>query len=247
MNITAGITDLALTLDGGTANRFHAALLADEDGLTLVDTGLPGMYEQLEQHIRQAGLEPESIKRLILTHQDADHIGTLPELLQRLPHVEVWAHGDERPYLEGEKPLIKMQPGHLENMPPEQREPIRNMLDVLVPGRVTRVLEHGEQLPLQGGLRVLHTPRHTPGHISLYAPHDKLLIAGDALRIADGELALSEPRFTLDMDQAAASLNLLLELDIERVLCYHGGLFEGDVHGSLQKIIKRSFTGVDKE
>ncbi len=226
---------------------FHAALLADEDGLTLVDTGLPGMYGQLEQHIRQAGLAPESIKRILLTHQDADHIGTLPDVLERLPHVEVWAHGDERPYLEGEKPLIKLQPGQLEKMPPERREPMQQMLSSLVPGLVTRVLEHGEQLPLQGGLRVLHTPGHTPGHISLYVPDEKLLIAGDALRIADGELALSEPRFTLNMDQAAASLNQLLELDIERVLCYHGGLFEGDVRGGLQKIAKRSFTGVDKE
>ncbi|QDH22441.1 MBL fold metallo-hydrolase [Saccharibacillus brassicae] len=240
MKITAGITDLALTPDGGgAAHAFHAALLEDEDGLTLVDTGLPGMYEQLETRIVQAGLKPETIRRILFTHQDADHIGTLPELLQRLPHVEVWAHADERPYLEGEKPLIKLPPQTLIDMPPQRREPLQRMLDTLVPGRVTSVLAHGELLPLQGGIRVLHTPGHTPGHISLYVPGEKLLLAGDAMRVSNGELELAEPRYTQDMDQAVASLKQLLDLEIDRVLCYHGGLFEGDVRGELRRLTTR--------
>ncbi|WP_235946187.1 MBL fold metallo-hydrolase [Saccharibacillus alkalitolerans] len=240
MKITANITDLELTvMQGETPNAYHASLLADEDGLTLIDAGLPGMFGQIEEKIRAAGCSPDGVKRLLLTHQDLDHIGTLPQLLERFPGLEVWAHQGEQPYLEGEKPLIKVPRERVRSMPEGMRALTERMIESLVPGRVTHVLEHGEELPLQGGTIVLHTPGHTPGHISLYIPREKLLIAGDALRIDDGVLALPPENFTPDMAQASRSLEQLLELDIDRVLCYHGGLFEGDVRAGLQQIINR--------
>ncbi|OWA34737.1 hypothetical protein B9G55_16135 [Saccharibacillus sp. O16] len=241
MKLTSGIKDLALTTNGnGASDPYHAVLLVDEDGLTLVDAGLPGMYEQIVQRVEAAGLDASQIKRILFTHQDLDHIGTLPQLLEHLPEAEIWAHRDEQPYLEGKLPHIKITPSRLESMPPQQREAAQRMLDALVPGRVTRVLEHGEKLPLQGGMIVLHTPGHTPGHISLYVPEEKLLIAGDALRVVDGELAGPAEAFTPDMKRALQSLEQLLELEIDRVFCYHGGMYEGNVHGALRQIMTRS-------
>lgn len=240
MKLTSGITDLALGVgQGGHADVFHAVLLSDEDGLTLVDAGLPGMYEQIVQRIEAAGYEISHVKRILFTHQDLDHIGTLPDLLKHLPEAEIWAHRDEQPYLEGALPHIKVTPKRLESMPAPQREAVQRMLDALVPGRVNRVLEHGENLPLQGGMLVLHTPGHTPGHISLYVPSEKLLLAGDAMRVVEGELAGPAEAFTPDMDQAIRSLEQLLELDIDRVFCYHGGLYEGDVSGAISRIVTR--------
>ncbi|MDO3408702.1 MBL fold metallo-hydrolase [Saccharibacillus sp. CPCC 101409] len=237
MKMTTGITDLELTvLQGGTPNVYHAALLADDDGLTLIDAGLPGMLGQIEEKIRAAGYNPDDVRRIVFTHQDVDHIGALAQLLERLPGVEILVHADERPYLEGEQALIKMPAERLQSMPDGLRRLAEQMLASLVPGRVTRVLQHGEELPLQGGLRILHTPGHTPGHISLYVPGEKLLLAGDALRVENGALAGPSEPYTPDMNQALRSLEQLAELEIDRVLCYHGGLYEGDVRGALQKI-----------
>lgn len=78
-------------------------------------------------------------------------IGNLPEIWQKTGcRISVYAHEQDRPYIQGELPLIK--DGHLDN-PPK--------------GNVTDLLVDGQELPLCGGIRVIHTPGHTEGHISL--------------------------------------------------------------------------------
>ena len=88
-----------------------------------------------------------------------------------------------------------------------------------------------------GKVEIISTPGHTPGHISLYLHEFKTLIAGDALFLQDGELVISPPMFTFDMEQARQSLKKLLEYDINKILCYHGGVFEGDIKEALKKIL----------
>jgi glyoxylase-like metal-dependent hydrolase (beta-lactamase superfamily II) len=53
----------------------HAYLWRDPDGLTLIDTGLPGSAPLIADAIRQAGSEPADLRRLVLTHFHADHTG----------------------------------------------------------------------------------------------------------------------------------------------------------------------------
>ncbi|WP_317618381.1 MBL fold metallo-hydrolase [Paenibacillus sp. PL91] len=95
---------------------------------------------------------------------------------------------------------------------------------------VTRLLADGETLPIGGGLTVIHTPGHTPGHISLYHQASKTLIAGDALVIQNGELQGSSPYSTVNMEQALRSLEKFKPFDIEAVICYHGGLLRGNIN-----------------
>ena len=87
-----------------------------------------------------------------------------------------------------------------------------------------RALADGEELPYGGGIVVIHTPGHTPGHMSFFLPADHLLISGDALRVESGVLEGPNPKVTPDLSLAAASLRKLLGYPIDRVLCYHGGL-----------------------
>lgn len=73
------------------------------------------------------------------------------------------------------------------------------------------------------GLRVIHTPGHTPGHISVFDPESGLLVAGDALNGTDGGgLSGPNPDFTADLDLANASVAKLAERDVETVLVGHG-------------------------
>ena len=140
----------------------------------------------------------------------------------------VLAHAGDIPYIQGERPLIKMDPKRVETMiqavPAEQRDRVRELLLHPPAVRVDRALVDGEVLPLRGGIVVIHTPGHTPGHISLFLPSDRLLVSGDALRVVDGVLAGPSPTATPDLAQATASLGKLLGFDIDRVICYHGGL-----------------------
>jgi glyoxylase-like metal-dependent hydrolase (beta-lactamase superfamily II) len=86
---------------------------------------------------------------------------------------------------------------------------------------------------------VIHTPGHTPGHISLFIPAERLLISGDALRTENGDVVGPHPPATPDMPLAIASLKKLLDYPIDRVLSYHGGLSKP---GALAKI--RELAGV---
>jgi glyoxylase-like metal-dependent hydrolase (beta-lactamase superfamily II) len=71
------------------------------------------------------------------------------------------------------------------------------------------------------GVRVVGTPGHTLGHISLFEPATGILVAGDALRTESG-LAGSNPESTADQTQADASVRKLAGLDVKAILCGHG-------------------------
>jgi glyoxylase-like metal-dependent hydrolase (beta-lactamase superfamily II) len=62
------------------------------------------------------------------------------------------------------------------------------------------------------------------------------LIAGDALFLQDGELLLSVPMYTLDTEQARESVKKLLDYDIDKIICYHGGIYEDNIKETLKKI-----------
>ncbi|KAI7258812.1 hypothetical protein KC345_g10474 [Hortaea werneckii] len=120
-----------------------------------------------------------------------------------------------------------MTPERISRMPLAFQEQINIFLDQLAQlGEIT-ALQDGQRLPWGGGAEVIHTPGHTPGHISLYIPQEKLLLAADELRVVEGRLAGPMESATPDMPLALQSLNKLSRLPVRNVLCYHGGWYDG--------------------
>ncbi|HKJ92492.1 MAG TPA: MBL fold metallo-hydrolase, partial [Longimicrobiales bacterium] len=101
---------------------------------------------------------------------------------------------------------------------------------------VTRALQDGDELPYCGGILVLHTPGHTPGHISLYLRRSKTLVSGDALVSENGVLQGPRPGATPDMATAVASLSKLTGLDIVTAITYHGGVVKENVKDRLAEL-----------
>ncbi|KHF35150.1 putative metallo-hydrolase YflN [Paenibacillus sp. P1XP2] len=93
---------------------------------------------------------------------------------------------------------------------------------------VHRVIHDGQRLDICGGIEVIATPGHTPGHISLYHVPTKTLIAADALRVVDGRLYGPDPDQTLDMGRAMESVGKLAGCEIETIICYHGGMYKDE-------------------
>jgi len=229
MNIGKNLEALDIQMRfGANESTIYLVLMWDEkEGATLVDTGVPGSHVAIQAHLSRLGLGWKDIRRVILTHQDIDHIGGASAVVEA-SKAQVLAHADDIPYIQGERGLLKMNPGRLEAMlaamPEGQREGVRRLFANPPKVRVDRALADGETLPYRGGIVVIHTPGHTPGHISLYLKADRLLVSGDALRVENGVLAGPSPQATPDLPQAMASLRKLLPFAIDRVLCYHGGL-----------------------
>lgn len=101
---------------------------------------------------------------------------------------------------------------------------------------VNRMLRDGEELPLVGGIIVIHTPGHTPGHTSLYHMPSKTLIAADALNVIDGRLVGPDPATTFDLALARLSLQKISHFDIRNMICYHGGLFTNNPNQRIREL-----------
>lgn len=218
----------------------HPVLLKDQDGLTLVDTGMITQWDRIKDAIAEQGEDYRQIKRVILTHQDIDHIGNVHSLLDELPDTALLAHEDEIPYLTGDKPFIKMTPERISQLQGMMRQDVDALLARLPDLRFVKLLQDGDVLPYGGGIQIIHTPGHTPGHISIYVPREGLLLAADELRVVDGELVGPMEVATPDMKQAILSLDKLLELEIRQILCYHGGLYSDEDTAATLRSLRES-------
>ena len=137
------------------------------------------------------------------------------------------------PHIDGTLKPLKPSPEML-----EQRPQMREALEHLEPVRVDEHVEDGDRLDLAGGTRVIFTPGHTPGHLSLYLEQPKVLVAGDALTAEGGHLNGPNPPLTLDVREAARSVRRLADLEIDTIVCYHGGVVGEDANGQLRRVLQ---------
>ncbi|CAN7684466.1 MBL fold metallo-hydrolase [Paenibacillus sp. LjRoot56] len=247
MQISEGLysVDLSVPLMG-RINVIHPALFVDEQGAVLVDTGYPGTLPLLHKTLENLGVDASTLDSVILTHQDIDHIGGLPALLEASSHpLEVFASELEKPYIQGDKMLIKITPASIEravaNLPAdtthEWRDAFQRNLENPPKAPVNTLLEDGQVIDRCGGIVVILTPGHTPGHLSLYHKKSKTLIAADSMVVAEGELQGPIPAYCADYPIALQSLRKYLQFDIEQVLCYHGGLITDKVNQRIAEIV----------
>jgi glyoxylase-like metal-dependent hydrolase (beta-lactamase superfamily II) len=214
-------------------NYLNLTLIVDEEnGNTLVDAGLPDQTEAIGAALGEAGIGVGDLRRIIFTHQDLDHVGSGAALV-RESGARVMAHSADAPHIEGRQRPLKITPEML-----ERRPQMREVLERLEPVGVDEYLEDRERLDLAGGTRVIFTPGHTPGHLSLYLERPKVLVAGDALTAEGGHLNGPNPPLTLDVGEAVRSVRRLAELDVDAIVCYHGGVVREDANGQLQRVIQ---------
>ena len=234
MMIADGVDVLPIPRNSqGAAGFLNLTLILDEqNGNTLVDAGLPGQAEAIGAALVEAGIGVRDLRRIIFTHQDLDHVGSGADLV-RQSGARVLAHPADAPHIDGSLRLLKPSPEML-----EQRPQMREALERLEPVGIDEHLEDGDRLDLAGGTRVIFTPGHTPGHLCLYLERSKVLVAGDALTAEGGHLNGPNPSMTLEMRPAMQSIRRLADLEIDTIVCYHGGVVGEDANGQLRRVIQ---------
>ena len=217
----------------------HPVVLCDERHRVLVDCGYPGFLPLLERAAAFSGLEFGKLTGVVITHPDDDHYGALHEIREKYPHIRVMSSEFDAPYIEGKIPPLRLSMGmeKFNSLTGELREvaiSYRERLEKIKPVGIDGVLRGGEVMPWCGGTKIIPTPGHMPGHISLYVVPLKTLIAGDALISTYGKLRISNPRYATEPREAERSAAALLAMDVEKYICYHGGTVTREPDGCLR-------------
>lgn len=201
----------------------------------LVDCGLKWSEHSIVEmaaYLFGAGTIPKAI---ILTHGHFDHTGCVQSLCEKW-NVPVYAHRLEIPYLTGQS-----------DYPPP--DPVAGgglmaYMSFLYPKSPINIWRHVKTLPADGeipglnGWKYIHTPGHTPGHVSLYREGDKVLIAGDAFVTTKAEsltaIVLQKQEvsgppkyFTPDWEASKQSIDKLGELGMIVAATGHGKPMRG--------------------
>ncbi len=199
-----------------SGNVYLLAAEPEAGGLTLVDTGMPGRAEAILRYVAALGHQPADVRRIVLTHYHVDHAGSLADLVARTG-ARVLVHVADAPFVEGRRisPAARGTWGHV----------VRAVAPFLG-GRCVPVderLAHGDVIPVAGGLRVVHTPGHTPGSIALHLPTRGVLFTGDTLLVDwYGRIQEARALFSLDVQQARDSARQLADLDFSVLAPGHG-------------------------
>lgn len=226
----------------GRMTQIYPVLIWDDKDSVLVDTGFPGQLESFQKAIKKVGVPFERINKILLTHQDIDHVGSLASIVKKFDgKVQVIAHEIEKQYITGEKTPIKLaQLEQNKDSLPEERKGFYELLKTGFANSKAKVDEtvvDGEVLPYCGGIKVIYTPGHTPGHICFYHIDSKTLIAGDEMNIKDGHLIGPSQSNTYDMEEAVKSLEKFTQYDVKNIVCYHGGLYNDNANEAIHELI----------
>jgi len=215
----------------------------------LVDAGVVGTKAAIKAAAAKRFGEGARPAAIILTHGHFDHVGALEELASEWD-VPVYAHPLEHPYLSGKASypdgdptvgggMMAAMAGYYPTSP------------VNVSGRLVALPADGT-LPFMPGWRWVHTPGHSPGHVSFWRARDRALIAGDAIVTTRAEsayaTAIQAPElhgppqyFTVDWHQARASVELLASLEPDTVISGHGRAMQGSHLTSALHDLARDF------
>jgi len=212
----------------------------------LIDAGMPKSADEIISVVEERYGSKSRPKAIILTHGHFDHVGGIIELIERWD-VPVYAHTLEIPFLSGKQNYPEPDPtvnnGLVAKMSPIFPNEAINL------GGNLKVLPSDGSVPFMAGFRWIHTPGHSPGHISLFREKDKVLIAGDAFvtvkqeslyKVITQTKEISGPPqyFTTDWSDARASIEKLAILKPSVAITGHGLPMKGEeLTSNLKKLV----------
>lgn len=222
-------------------DTIYPVILQSESEMILVDCGYSNFLTLLEQAADKMNIDFSKLTKVIITHHDYDHMGSLAEIKRKYPSVQIIASAKDAPYIEGKEKSLRLKQAEevqltLTDEQQEAGKAFQNILKDVENVPVDVIVKDGDYFPWCGGVEIVETPGHMLGHISIYLKKFKVLISRDALAINNGKLEIAALQFTLNMKEAKESVKKLLNYDIEKVICYHGGEYIGDIQATLNNI-----------
>ena len=212
----------------GAVNAF---LIDAPEELALIDTGTPGSAKVILEAIGEIGRNPDDLGSILVTHCHPDHSGSLAAL--------TWATGAEA-YMHPVDAAMVRQGKAVRSLKPAPG-PLKRVLfrafirpaATIEPSEIEHEIGDGEEIPVAGGIRAIHTPGHCEGQVSLFWPRQ-----GGVLFVADACSNVGRLDLSLgyeDLEEGKSSLSKLARLDFE-VACFgHGRPVRGGASRKFRK------------
>ena len=209
-------------------NAINILLLENDDGWTLVDTGVENRSDRVREALSALGSGPEDLRRIFLTHHHPDHTGGLAGIREWAPEAEIGATEYEAMVISGKLPAPRPNNPILRRMVGRQTMPTTP---------VGKILREGD---LVSGFRIVFTPGHSLGHASLLRDADGLLLTADAfgclprkIRVGVRKALCTEP------PMAKRSAQKLLGEGFATVVMGHGPVLRSNARAKLQRTVER--------
>jgi glyoxylase-like metal-dependent hydrolase (beta-lactamase superfamily II) len=180
----------------------HVYLIKGEETL-IIDTGLPGLSKKILKEINTFGVSDKSLKNILITHHDIDHIGSAKKL-QDITGAKLWASKEDAPYIVGDI----------------NREGIKRLVQLVLGDNIPVVNETYTSNRNFKDVKVIKAPGHTPGHVIFL--YNKILFSGDLFRVKKNKIELVSPSMTWNMEELNKSLKMLKNIEVDWICPSHG-------------------------
>jgi len=196
------------------------AYLIDQDGLTLIDTGVPASESRILEAVHSLGHQITDIQHILITHCHWDHSGSL-QALKKASGAPAYMHPQDAAMVRLGQAMRPAQPspGWLNRLAVRlflTTRPATTIAAADIENEVNRETE----LPVAAGIRAIPTPGHTLGHLAFLWPHHGgVLFVGDA---ASNLFGLGYSLIYEDLSQGEHSLAYLASLNFNVVCFGHG-------------------------
>ena len=202
----------------------NAYVVESDDGLVLIDTGMPKKAGRIAEAIRDMGRDAKDVRHILVTHHHVDHVGSLMPL-SNLSGAAIHAPAGDAAVIRCEvKP-----PGP--NRAKLSGRTLGPLLEKISPDQPKCLVDHelndGDRLDLAGGIQVIATPGHTAGHVScLIERNGGVMMAADAAGARGQKVGPPTGAifgmFTEDLEEAVRSFHKLAGFDFEVAITGHG-------------------------
>ncbi|MDR6691672.1 glyoxylase-like metal-dependent hydrolase (beta-lactamase superfamily II) [Microbacterium sp. 1154] len=231
-----GIREVADGVSMITCALTNSYLVDTDDGVVLIDAGLPRSWPLLVQALDRRGLHPADLVSVFLTHGHFDHVGTL-ERLRDEHHVPVHVHEEDVPLVRHPYRYARESSRALYPLAHPGGIPILARMALAGAFSVRGVQAHGDIRPgtrLTGGLIPIATPGHTRGHVAFHLPERDLLFTGDAIVTFDPYTGRPGAQIvaraaTADSAAALSVLDRLTATGARTILPGHGDVWRGGI------------------
>ena len=214
-------------IDG--VNGANCYLITSGPELVLIDTGMRGSSKKIAAYLSIIDKKTDDIKYIFITHADPDHIGGAMEM-KKLTGAKLVIHNGEMPALAGDSSSRLRNKSRFIKI-------LSRILSGLIrfaPAQPDIVVKEDTEI---AGLKIINTPGHSDGSISIYLP-GKVIFVGDALTAdAKGNPRRPMKALAADMVQAKASVQMIAGLEFDTLLVGHGAPVKGDAVNKVKKLL----------